>query len=69
MPTIEADMLKMTRGHLHVELGNLQGMIQTIAAAGNLSDEQQGLCAEVVTRMGYLRQMVAVPEPDSISGS
>ena len=61
-------MLKMTRDHLHIELGNLQGLIETIAAAGNLSDEQQGLCHEVVTRLGYLRQVVAEPGPDVVSG-
>jgi hypothetical protein len=67
--SLDTDMMQLIRGHLHVELGNLQGVLQTIAAAGNLSDEQQDLCHEIVTRLGYLRQVVAEPEPDMVSGS
>lgn len=60
-------MLKMMRGHLHFELGQLQGLIQAITAERNLSKEQEGLCREVVQRLGYLRQVVAEPGPDVLS--
>jgi hypothetical protein len=60
-------MMKMIRDHLYIELGNLQGLIQMITAAGHLSEEQKGLCHEIVTRLEYLRQVVTDPGSDVVS--
>lgn len=59
MPTIEADMFKMIRGHLHFEMRQLKNIIQEIYARGNLSEEQDGLCLGALIRLDYLLQVVA----------
>ena len=61
-------MLEMIRGHLHFEMGQLQGLIQAIVTEGHLSEDQEGLCHEIVTRLEYLRHVVAAPGPDVVSG-